>query len=64
MKTDVRCTAIGSPFFAGIDWDYYIEHPLDTTPEKLAAALKAKRLKFLKAVPKLKPLKTLCPKNP
>jgi hypothetical protein len=64
MKTDVRCTAIGSSFFGGIDWDYYIEHPLDITPEELAAALKAKRLKFLKAVPKLKPLKTLCPKNP
>jgi hypothetical protein len=59
---DIRCTAIGTSLF-DVDWDYYVEYPPDMAPEELAAALKEGRLKFLKAVPVLKPLESLCPKR-
>ena len=59
---DIRCTAIGTPLFDA-DWDYYVEYPPDMAPEELAAALKEGRLKFLKVIPVLKPLESLCPKR-
>jgi hypothetical protein len=51
--TEDKCTAIGTPYFS-VDWDYYIDYPLGLLPEELAEQLKDGRLKFQKAVPKLK----------
>jgi len=56
------CTAVGSPFF-DIDRDYYLDYPPAMTPEELATALREGRLKFQKAVPKLKTLKNPCPEK-
>jgi hypothetical protein len=60
-QTTEECTAIGTPLF-NVDWDYYIDSPI-ATPEKLAELLRRRKLFFQKAVPKLKPLKSLCPKT-
>jgi hypothetical protein len=56
------CTAVGSPLF-DIDWDYYLDYPPATTPGELATWLKEGKLKFKKAVPKLKTLKNPCPEK-
>jgi len=56
------CTAVGSPLF-DIDWDYYLDYPPAMTPEELATALREGRLKFQKAVPRLKTLKNPCPEK-
>jgi hypothetical protein len=56
-----ECTAVGTPLF-DVDWDYYIDCP-PAAPEKLAELLRRRKLFFQKAVPKLKPLRSLCPKT-
>jgi hypothetical protein len=49
------------PLF-NVDWDYYIDCPI-AAPERLAEFLRRRKLYFQKAIPKLKPLKSLCPKT-
>jgi hypothetical protein len=59
--TTNECTTVGTPIF-DVDWDYYIDPP-PTTPEKLAELLRRRKLFFQKPLPKLKLLKSLCPKT-
>jgi hypothetical protein len=61
-QTTEECTAVGTPLF-NVDWDYYIDYPLAASPERLAELLRRRKLFFQKAAPKLKPLKSLCPKT-